>query len=678
MVEIGLPKGIATDAAGFGNEPAASLTRLFAPYRVVSTRAGGPYNPAATQDGVGPDARFNAPFDVVYAEYPQGSPINRFYFVSDFHGNVIRKITETGDVTVLAGSGVTGSADGNGVNAQFNNPAGLAFDPVNANLYVADSSNNSIRKINVMTGDVTTFVPPGTLNHPMGIAWDPGYMTGNAGVFISDTGNHCIRKADAASMSLVIGSPGTPGTSDDPPRLNSPYGLSYDNSYNILAIADYGNHTIRSYTPGSTVLGTVAGYAGVGSYFDGQGTSAMFNHPTDVEYYGYTLFVADRDNHCIRAIDSGGNVTTRGNVGRRPGWSPGMSGYFRFDSPTAVGLATSVLAIADQGNHRVALISLETGACSPLAGVIPHADANGAGARFYAPGGTAVDGSGNVYVADTKNHVIRKIDLAGNVTTVAGVPGCSGLANGSLGTNLLFHPKGIAFPPGSNTLYIADSGNNAIRRLDPTSQEVDLITGNGNAGYAYGNPASTMLNAPSDLVFDGSGNLFVCDSGNNAICKLDSSFYATVFAGPPTPTPTPGDVDGNGTTARFSNPVGISIDAAGNLFVADRNNYKVRKITPAADVSTVLTFGVMDAPYGIEAIPGEGLLVTAPAMYVVRQLALNGLNGIVAGTSGSYGAADGTGISASFNGPLGITVDAGGTFYLADSGNNTIRVGSLP
>ncbi|RCK75281.1 MAG: hypothetical protein OZSIB_4045 [Candidatus Ozemobacter sibiricus] len=679
VVVVGLPAGLATDAAGFGNEPAASLTRLFAPLRTITTLAGMDYAPSATIDHTDPtQARFMAPYDAVVISGGR-------YVISDFNGHVIRLIDPFGQVSTLAGSGNPGNSNANGTSAEFNHPAGLAYDSANDVVYVADYGNNAIRSIDVGAtnfGDVTTVPNTTGLSGPRGVAVIDSAPT----LLISDTGNHCIRIADFASMSVVIGLPGSPGSTDgasDTAQFSSPYGIAIDPTTLDVVVADYGNHCIRLFNLNANpTLTTIAGSPGVASYANGGGTDARFNHPTDVDFLTSPtgIAVADSGNHCLRLINSS-NVTTHigMGLGQHPGWATDSTSLFhnRFDTPTGLYSLGNQLVVADLGNHRVVKWT-DDGITDSIAGVVPWEDGTAASARFFRPFDTAVDDEGNVYVADTFNHCIRKIDTTGNVSTVAGIPGCSGYDDSGVGSYLFFKPSGLFFVPGSNDLYIADSGNHVIRLLNTNNYTVTTVCGMpGSPGQTNGGPSSTQFDTPTDLTMDSQGNFYVVDSGNHVIRKLDGSFNSTLFAGAFGP---PGNADGNGISARFNTPVSIAVDGDDTLYVTDQGNRSLRKIASDGETITLATWGNMEnAPYGIDVMPGPaGLLVSAPAEHVVRQVApADSRNAIVAGSSGSSGATDGIGATARFNGPRGLSL-ATGTFYLADTENNRIRRGALP
>jgi hypothetical protein len=242
----------------------------------------------------------------------------------------------------------------------------------------------------------------------------------------------------------------------------------------------------------------------------------------------------------------------------------------------------------------------------------------------------AVDGSGNLYVADYNNHAIRKITPAGVVTTLAGRPGTSGTNNGT-GTAARFNnPLGVAVDT-SGSVYVGDAGNNAIRKITPTGVVTTLAGLIGTKGTNDGVGVAARFYFPEDVAVDGSNYVYVADAGNSCIRKVAPDGTVTTLAGL---CGTSGSDDGTNSTARFYSPLGIAVDSAGNLFVGDSGNNVIRKITPDGVVTTI---------------------------------------GGQAGTSGS---ADGSGSQARFDSPEGVAVDANGFVYVTDSNNHTIRKGN--
>jgi sugar lactone lactonase YvrE len=244
-----------------------------------------------------------------------------------------------------------------------------------------------------------------------------------------------------------------------------------------------------------------------------------------------------------------------------------------------------------------------------------------------------VDSSGTIYVADSLNNTIRKITSTGVVTTFAGSAGVTGSADGTGSAAQFNLPRGVALDSAHNVLYVVDGQNHTIRKITIPGAVVTTLAGQaGTPGYADGNGTAAQFNTPRGVAVDSAGNVYVADTFNHTIRKIDSSGNVTTFAGLAGHA---GQADGTGGAARFRQPRGVAVDSAGNVYVGDSANESIRKITPAGVVTT---------------------LAGSP--------------------DGNSGSADGTGSAALFNFPYGVAVDTSGNVYVADSSNNTIRFGN--
>lgn len=326
-----------------------------------------------------------------------------------------------------------------------------------------------------------------------------------------------------------------------------------------------------------TTISTFAGLANFQGSIDGTGSAARFNGPSSivVDSSG-NFYIADTASHVIRKMTANGVVTT----------------------------------------------------IAGLAGASGSVDGIGALARFNAPAGVAVDSAGNVYVADTFNHIIRIVSPTGSVTTLAGTANASGALDGVGAAARFFLPSGVAVDTGG-TVYVADSGNHAIRRITIGGTVSTYAGALGGSGLVNGVGINARFNNPNSLVVDTAGNVFVADSLNNAIRKIASGAVVTTVAG--NPGGSSGSADGNGNAASFSRPFGLALDSSGNLFVADTVNNTIRRITPAGDVTTI------------------------------------------AGTAGNPGYLDGVGPAVRFNRPSGVVLDSNNNLYVADTVNQVIR-----
>lgn len=323
-------------------------------------------------------------------------------------------------------------------------------------------------------------------------------------------------------------------------------------------------------------VSTFAG-SGEASFLDATGTSAKFNNPTGLAADASgNIYVADAGNHRIRKISPAGAVTTLAGSGEAN--FADLTGLAaKFKNPVGITIdPQNNLYVADAGNHRIRKIT-SAGVVTTFAGSGVLGSGNNATtptlAQFNTPKGITRDASGNLYVADAGNHIIRKISSANAVTTLAG--STSGWADG-VGTLARFNnPTGIAVDAQGN-LYVADSGNNRIRKFTASSGAVSSPAGTGARGFndAQGNAAT--FDGPFGIMLDAAGNLYVGDGNNNCLRKIDASSMVARFAGTRAANPF---TDGYALTkATFKNPAGIVIDGQSNFYVADAGNNRIRKI----------------------------------------------------------------------------------------------------
>ena len=311
---------------------------------------------------------------------------------------------------------------------------------------------------------------------------------------------------------------------------------------------------------------------------------------------------------------------------------------------------------------------------------------SGSAARFNEPEGVAVDGSGNVYVADTVNNLIRKITPYGVVTTLAGSVG-GGSSNGTGSAAEFYQPHGVATDLSGN-VYVADSGNNTIRKIT-SSGVVTTLAGSGTEGTLDGTGTLAQFGGPCGLAVDSHGIVYVADTSNNSIRKITPSGVVTTFAGV-SGLYTNGSSDGSGRTASFDLPNGIAVDSSGNVYVADSGNGTIRKITAGGVVTTFAgTAGQIGSSDGSGAtasfdgidsvaVDGSGKLYVPDFQNsLLRKITPGGIVTTLAGSLDSYGTTDGTGSAALFHGIVGVAADSRSTVYVADQENSTIRKGTL-
>jgi sugar lactone lactonase YvrE len=310
-------------------------------------------------------------------------------------------------------------------------------------------------------------------------------------------------------------------------------------------------------------------------------------------------------------------------------------------------------------------------------GTAGFANGTGTAASFNRPLGIAVDGSGNVYVADNVNHVIRKVASGGVVSTLAG-SGSPGSADGLGSAASFYNPFGVAVD-GVGNVYVADTNNYAIRKVTPAGL-VSTLAGSGFPGSADGTGSAASFGNPYGVAVDGVGNVYVADYSNNTIRKVTPGGVVTTLAG----SGAPGSVDATGTSASFDRPAGVAVDGSGTIYVADSNNHKIRKVTPGGVVSTLAGTGLLGSsdgpgsgatfrrPNGVAVDAAGNVLVADRVNHLIRVVSPAGVVSTLAGT-GSSGSSNGLGTSASFNQPYAVAVDSTGNAYIADYGNHLIR-----
>ena len=574
--QLNLPYGLATDLSGnlyiadLGN----NRVRRIAQDGTIATVAGGGSEAAAPDGSPATSVPLLTPRNL--ATDAAGS-----LYISEFSGHRVRKVTIDGKIWTAAGTGIAGYWGDGGLaaNAQLAFPAGLAVDR-NGNLYIADSQNQRIRKI--LPGNIMSTVLGGSPNTrlftPIAVAvdnattiyagdssdvvhsytlagvWSIVAGTGASGywgdggpavaaqltavrdlavdltgaLYIADGVR--VRSVDhSLNIHTVAGDgylhaigDGGPATSA---QLYRPSAMVLDYSGNLY-VADTGTQRVRQVTPSGiivTVVGTgMAGYNGD----QGPASAALLNSPAGVTLDGGGgLVVADTVNQRIRKV-TGGVVTTvlgTGTAGSGPQNTAPLQTPVRSPAGVCFDLGGN-LYVADTLNNRV----LQAPPGAPVVTAAGNGAAGGLGdggpaptAQLDLPGACTADASGNLYIADTGNHRIRKVTPAGIVSTVAGTGSQGGSGDeGPATAAALNAPRGVAVD-GSGNVFIADTGNNRIRMV-ASDGVIHNIAGSGAAGFAGdgGAALSALLNAPAGLLVDGSGDLYVADSGNNRIRRL--------------------------------------------------------------------------------------------------------------------------------------------------------------
>jgi uncharacterized protein (TIGR03437 family) len=647
-----------------------------------------------------------------------------FYFGS-IHS--IFRVDPSGTLTRVAGNGRAGySGDGGpATSAQFQFPDGIALDPA-GNLFVADKSAHVIRKVSA--GIVTTYAGTGfagysgdggpaaaaQFNGPAGVAVD---AAGN--VFVADTNNSAVRKiAPDGTISTVAGNGPAGYNGDGIPAvaasLNAPQGVAVDSAGNLY-IADTDNHRIRQVSPN----GTIATFAGTGlatysgdnvggtgitssSGDGGPATKSSVVLPTDVAVDAAgNVYIADYGNSKIRVVSKG---IIRSITGSQNGVSPvdGETAVsIRLNGPTGVAAdAAGNVYLAEgsigsgsglaNGDFRVWKISAD-GLFSTAAGngsVSFSGDgAQATVAQLNVPGGIAADSAGNFYIADSLNHRIRKISASGVITTVAGTGAAGYSGDGGLATNAQLNgPMGVA-ADAFGDLFIADTRNNRIRKVTNTGI-IYTVVGNGNAGF-FGDGGLGPLaavHAPQSVTVDAAGNLYIADTANHRVRMATPTLIIQTIAGSGR-AGFSGD-GGPAVNAQLNSPAAVALDSAGNVYIADRDNGRIRVLSPSGVIATAAgsanTNGIGDggpaasaqlaAPQGIAVDAAGDLLISDTGHNRIREVFPNGTIFTIAGNGNCcYSGDGGIAAGAQFNAPLGLAVDGAGNIYVADSANSAIR-----
>jgi uncharacterized protein (TIGR03437 family) len=317
---------------------------------------------------------------------------------------------------------------------------------------------------------------------------------------------------------------------------------------------------------------TIAGNEFAG-FADGTGSDAKFNNPVGIAVDGQgNLYVTDETNQRIRKIITGGIVSTFAGSAQQ-GFNDGTGSLAQFYNPQGIASdAQGNLVVVDSRSFLIRKIT-PGAVVSTLAGNIVYGftDGTGKAAQFHTPTGAALDGQGNVYIADWGNHSIRKITPGGVVTTLAG-NGTHGFADGTGSAARFNYPYGITVD-GQGNVFVADEQNHSIRKIT-SAGVVTTLAGNGTIGFVDGNVSAAKFSFPSGLAIDGQGNIYVADRGNHSIRKITPAGIVSTVAGT-----TQGFADGDAATAKFNQPYGLALDAQGNIYVADYLNFRIRKIT---------------------------------------------------------------------------------------------------
>lgn len=632
-----------------------------------------------------------------------------------------------GVITTIIGNGMAsfGGDETLAVNANLTNPSGVVVDG-GGNMYIADTGNNRIRMVNT-DGIISTVAGNGnagfsgdegaateaTLNAPIDVALD---AEGN--LYISDNENHRIRKVNTLGVISTVAGNGNAefngdGGSAIDASLNSPKSIIVDGNGNLF-IADNFNHRIRMVSPNG-IITTVAGNGN--AFFGGDGGPATEASIVDVSGVFVDedgiIFISGARSHRVRKIGLNGIITTvAGNGGS------GIAGELNGDGGAAVEAQLSFpidvfgdnqgnIFIADQfSNNSIRKVDTQgiitTVAGNSDGGGVLHEGFSGDGgpateASLGLPSGVFADGNGNLFIADFFNNRIRKVDTEGIINTVAGNGdpgfGGDGVTAAEAGLN---RPTGVIKDNAGN-IFVVDSENHRIRKVNPLG-EISTVAGNGDQAFSGdGGPATeASLSLPRDIAFDSVGNMYIADEINHRIRKVDSQGIITTVAG--NGEAFFGGDGGSATDAAVVDPTSVFVDGDGNIFIVGTRDNRIRKVDINGIINTVAGDGnggesgevngdggpATEAQLSFPSdvfVDGTGNIFIADQFNnVIRMVNQEGIITTVAGTGNGddfakrgFTGDGGPATDATLAFPAGVFVDNSGNLYIADQFNNVIR-----
>ena len=608
-------------------------------------------------------------------------------FISDTYNHRIRKVTPAGVITTFAGTGIAGfNGDGRQAKtAMLSYPNGIIFDSA-GNMILADEANNRIRRIS-RSGIISTIAGTGVagysgdggpatlaeLNQPWSLIMD---ATGN--LYFSDAANQVVRKIDTTGIITTVAGNGIAGYGGDggpatQASLNTPSGVAVDSIGNLY-IADRFNHRVRIVDP-TGIINTFAGNGIQGFTGDGgPATSAEIGNPRGLLVQGNQLLISSAGAGRVRVVGFLSKI-----INTFAGFITGFDGDGNpplatdFDRATGMFfLSDGSLLVADSLNDRVRRVAAS--ATTTLAGGWVGDNGSALKADFADPENLAFDSAGNYYIADFSGNRIRKVDTTGKITTVAG-NGTSGYSgDGGLATQAqIYLPLGVAVDPTGN-LFIADTSNLVIRKVD-TSGTIKTF--------------ATDVNF-SDLVSlatDAAGNLYSADDGACVVRKITPAGSISIVAGMEFNC----GFNGDGipaTTALLNSAYGVAVDSKGNLYIGDTFNNRVRKVNRAGVISTIAGNGTCG--FSGDGGPGTLAMICNPEgvavdslgnVYLgdysnlrIREVTRTGTINTIAG-SGNYGynGENLPALSTNLDGPVAVGADKTGRVFLLDDVQNRVR-----
>jgi trimeric autotransporter adhesin len=639
-------------------------------------------------------------------------------YIADTYNGRIRMVTKTtGIITTVAGGKASGySGDGGlATSASLRFPNGVAVDE-SGNIYIADTNNNRIRMVTKTTGIITTVAGDGTrgysgdgglatsatLKNPYGVSVD---ASGN--IYIADSGSDRIRLVTKTTgiITTAAGN-GTYGYSGDgglatSATLKNPYAVAVDASGNIY-IADTYNYRIRMVTKTTGIITTAAGNGTYGYSGDGGlATSASLRFPNGVSVDASgNIYIADTNNNRIRMVTKTTGIITTVAGDDASGYSGdgGLATSATLNYPHAVSVdASGNIYIADSGSDRIRLATKTTGIITTLAGDDASGYSGDGGlatsATLNYPQAVAIDASGNIYIADTYNHRIRMVTkTTGIITTVAGDDASGYSGDGGLATSAsLSFPYGVSVDASGN-IYIADTYNGRIRMVTKTTGIITTVAGDGTYGYSGdgGLATSASLRFPYGVAVDASGNIYIADSGSNRILMVTKTTGIITTAAGNGTYGYSGD-GGLATSATLNYPHAVAVDASGNIYISDSESHCIRLVTKTTGIITTVAGGKasgysgdgglatsasLSFPYGVSVDASGNIYIADSGSDRIRMVTKT--TGIITTAAGDgtrgYSGDGGEARLCSFTEPTGIAIDASGSIYVTDRDNHRLRV----
>jgi sugar lactone lactonase YvrE len=609
-LQLGEPAGLAVDSAGnlYIADQANEVVEKVTPSGTLSIIAGIPGKAGAPTAGPATSSELDLPSGV--AVDSSGN-----VYIADLENNVVERVTPSGTLSVYAGTGASGApTPGPATHSDLNGPAGLAMS-ASGTLYIADTYNHVVEKV----------TPSGTLSIIAGTSGQggspsPGPATGSeldepesvavdssGNVYISDAYDFTVDKVTpSGTLSILAGTPGqqgapTPGaaTSGD---LAGPAGVAVDGSGDVY-IADgyfsYGDGSYSSYFDGgyydftvekvtsSGTLSVFAGRAYEGPPTPGAATTSDLNLPRAVALDSAgDVYIADSANDEIEKVTPAGTLSIEAGTGSAGAPKAGQATDSPLFDPEGVAVDSSGdVYIADSGYYdvekvtpsgTVSVVAGDSEPGAPTAGPATHSD-------LGTPSGIAVDGSGDLYIADRSEDVVEKVTPLGTLSVLAGVSGSSGAPTAGIAADSKLNDPTAVAVDSSGNVYIADTGNDDVEKVTP-SGTLSILAGTGSSGPPTAGPAtSSPLISPRGVAVDSSGNVFISNAGvcgecfSEEVVQVTPSGTLSIIAGGSFDGPGP-PTTGPAIGSDFNGLEGLGVDSSGNVYVADTGNDDIEEL----------------------------------------------------------------------------------------------------